>query len=304
MFEVTIKMAALIALGSAWRMARPGQLAVPLMRNAITDIVYYLFLPALVISVLWRTPLTFDSVRISVVALTGVFTGLCLSWLVYRVKKPATPVLGALLLASAFPNATYMGLPVLEAVFGPWARSIAIQYDLFACFPALITVGVMIAIHYGHHSGGKTLSPALLKSPPLVAAVAAVALNKLAVPQPQWLLGLLQMMAGAVVPLMLLSLGMSLRWRDLHWRSTPLIMPAIIIQLLIMPAVAWWLSGPIGLNGEPRIAVILEAAMPSMVLGIVFCERYGLDSSVYAAVVTLSTVISLGSLAVWLAVLN
>jgi predicted permease len=300
LFDITIKMAALIALGAAWRVVAPGQMSIDTIRNAITDLVYFLFLPCLVLSVLWQTPLGLDSLRISLVALAGVGTGMLLSLLVYRLVGVARPTTGALVLAAAFPNATYMGLPVLEAVFGPWARSVAIQYDLFACFPALITVGILLAKRFGTHSQGRVGAVDFLKTPPLVAAIVAVLLNQLQVPQPPWLLDTLQTIGGAVVPLMLISLGMSLIWRNLHWKTGVQVFPVLVIQLLIMPVTALFVATNLGLNGDLLTAVVLEAAMPCMVLGIVFCDRFGLDSPAYASAVTLSTLISLATLPLWL----
>ncbi len=60
-----------------------------------------------------------------------------------------------MILAAAFPNVTYLGLPVLEQTFGSWARSVVIQIDLFATAPLLFTVGIMIVRHYGEDSDRK-----------------------------------------------------------------------------------------------------------------------------------------------------
>ena len=43
--------------------------------------------------------------------------------------------------------------------------------------------------------------------------------------------------------------------------------------------------------------------MPSMVLGIVFCDRYLLDSALYAMTVTVTTALSLITLPFWHGVL-
>jgi len=40
-------------------------------------------------------------------------------------------------------------------------------------------------------------------------------------------------------------------------------------------------------------------AMPCMVLGIVFCDRYQLDGSLYAMAVTVTTLLSLVTLPFW-----
>jgi predicted permease len=44
--------------------------------------------------------------------------------------------------------------------------------------------------------------------------------------------------------------------------------------------------------------------MPSMVIGIVLCDRYGLDTGLYAAAVTLTTLVSLITLPMWSGILS
>lgn len=208
--------------------------------------------------------------------------------------------IGALILASGFPNATYMGLPVLEAALGPWARSVAVQYDLFACTPLLLSVGVMIAAHYGGTQVKGHPLLALLQVPPLWAALIGIALNLGGVPLPQVMGSLLDMLAGSVVPLMLFSLGLGLRWAAGGWSHLPQLLPVVAIQLLITPLLVWGVSSLLGMSGPIQTAVVLEAGMPSMVLGIVLCDRYKLDTSLYAMAVTLTTAFSLFTLPLWL----
>ena len=143
------QMALIIACGIAWRWLRPGNLSVEAVRETLTTCVYYLLLPALVLSVLWRAPLGQASLLISTMAASGVILCLLLTWAIYRVLKPGEAVFGALLLASAWPNATYLGLPLLDAIYGEYGRRVAVQYDLFACTPLLMTVGVWLASRFG-----------------------------------------------------------------------------------------------------------------------------------------------------------
>jgi malate permease and related proteins len=51
-------------------------------------------------------------------------------------------------------------------------------------------------------------------------------------------------------------------------------------------------------------AAVLIAAMPTMVFGIIICERYQLDSELYAAAVTFSTICSLATLPLWFSFLS
>lgn len=304
MYEVIGQAAILIACGVLWRVFSPQGLDADTLRNSLTSVVYVLLLPALVLVVLWRADLSLDALRVAILAMIGIGVGMGSAWLWFRRQRPAATALGALLLAAAFPNATYMGLPVLEASLGSWARAVAIQYDLFACTPLLLSVGVMMAQHYG--GVGERAHPVhnLLRVPPLWAAIIGVSLNLLEVPLPSLMGGVMDMLAAGVVPLMLFSLGLGLRWGSGWGSRLSLVMPVVLIQLLLTPLIVWGVSDLTGLVGQVRTAVVLEAAMPSMVLGIVLCDRYRLDSSLYAMAVTLSTALSALTLPLWFSVLE
>jgi len=299
MFEALIQMGALILCGVVWRYVAPGGLEAGSTRTALTGLVYYLFLPALVLLVLWQAPLGTDSLKIALVASVAIVASLLLMAWLCNVCNMDGPTRGAALIAAAFPNATYLGLPVLEATLGKEARSIAIQYDLFACTPLLLTVGVWVAMHYGNSTEAKLKLNSLLKVPALWAALLAVVLNMLAIPLPGGLRSWLQTLANGVVPLMLISLGLSLYVTRQHLQSMRSIFPVLGVKLFFMPAIVLALSSALGMQGMLQQAVVLEAAMPSMVLGLILCDRYGLNNVVYAAAVTASTAVSFLTLGPW-----
>jgi len=300
MFEVLVQMAGLILCGVGWRLFRPAGLEPVQTRKVLTSLGYYLLLPALVLSVLWQAELGATTLLIALSAAFGILAGLLLSALSCRACQARPAVTGAVILAATFPNATYLGLPVLEAAFGPWARSVAIQYDLFACTPLLFTLGVMIAARYGTAEAPvRSTTAELLRIPALWAALAASLLNVGGVPIPSLVDGLLGLLERGVVPLMLFSLGLSLEWNRAQRRNLASVIPVIVLRLVLLPALAVAFTGLIGLSGELRAAVVLETAMPSMVLGIVFCDRFNLDVSLYAAAVTVTTALSLVTLPLW-----
>jgi predicted permease len=305
MFDVLVQMGGLILCGIGWRWLRPAGLEPAQTRKVLTSVVYYLLLPALVLSVLWRAELGSTTALISLTGAFTVISGLLLSTLSCRLCATTPTVTGAVVLATAFPNVTYLGLPVLEATFGAWARSVAIQFDLFACTPLLFTLGVMVAARYGTTQPGVgAMARELLRIPALWAALAAVALNLLEVRLPSLLGDFLALLDRGVVPLMLFSLGLSLEWNRDLWRKLPTLVPVLVLRLLVVPAAAMLFTAAIGLSGEWRAAAVMEAAMPSMVLGIVFCDRYNLDVGLYATAVTLTTALSLLSLPTWYGWLN
>lgn len=267
-------------------------------RSILTSTVFVLFLPALVLQVMWDAPIGVDSVRISAVAAIGVLSMMLLAWLLLRFSNLPKETAGALLLAAAYPNATYLGLPVQESLFGNMGRSVAIQYDYLACTPLLFSLGLFVAQRYGK---GRDLHPLveLAKVPAIWALLVAIVLNTQEVAKPEWLESVLGYLSRAVVPLMLLSLGLSLRFESLSRRVVPWLLPVVGATLIAAPLVVWGAAITVGLSGDILKAAVLEAAMPSMVIGLVICDQTELNTSAYAATVTLSTALSMLTLPLW-----
>ncbi|MAZ66791.1 MAG: transporter [Kangiellaceae bacterium] len=297
-------MVLLIALGALFRFKEVGGLCYDNGRKVLTTLVYYIFLPALILSVMSKHQPSLTTLKIILCSASGVLMGVAVAWLVYR--RTTLPAKGALVLASAWGNATYMGIPFLSNTLGEHTTIIALTYDLLAHTPLLLTLGISIAIYCGSNGQSRRKIPwsELLRIPPLWAAVIAMALASLGVALPESVLFWCQTLGAAVVPLMLIALGMSLPWQALHqlnWRLYP---AALIIQLLLLPIVVTGVAYALGVSEETFQAVVLEAAMPSMVLGLVICDRYHLQTEHYAAVVCLSTLVSMVTLPVWYALLS
>ncbi|KPK10773.1 MAG: hypothetical protein AMJ68_08160 [Acidithiobacillales bacterium SG8_45] len=304
MLEILIPMAAVIACGVGWRALEPAGVDADQVRKVLTQVVWNLLLPALVLSVLWTASLGTTTFAISFIAISTIVAGLAASWAICRACRRDRALTGALMLAAAFPNVTYLGLPVLEKTLGPWARSVAIQFDMFAATPMLLVVGVAVARRFGDKQGGSSAIQELVRVPPLWAALLAVILNLADVPSPKVISDTLNLLGASVVTLMLFSVGLALRWEKTIFRSLTAVLPVALIRLLLMPVLAVLLTQAVGIRGDLQIAVVLEAAMPTMVIGIVICDRYGLNGNVFAAAVTLTTLLSLVTLPLWFELLN
>jgi predicted permease len=98
---------------------------------------------------------------------------------------------------------------------------------------------------------------------------------------------------------MLFSLGLALSWTAIHWGNMKYLVTVVIIKLMIMPLFALWLVNYLPLETNDKAAAILDIAMPCMLIGVVLCDRYRLDSYLYAMIVTISTAISALTLPFW-----
>ncbi len=305
MGHILLQTSVLILCGAGWRLLKPGGQPVEQIKSALIALVFYLLLPALVLSVLWATPLNSTSWKISLISTSCVLIAIAIGWFFTRTIKLEKKRAGALIIAAAFPNITYLGLPLLESTFGDWARAVAIQFDVFSCTPLILTVGVWIAHKHGREDHlDHSTAPPLWKVPAIWAAIVALYLNIDKVQVAGWLPGLLEMLSAGVTPLMLIALGMSLKWDSFRKKNALLMVPLLLLKLIIMPIIGTGFALALGLSGELMVACILETAMPSMVIGLVICEQFNLDTALYAMSVTISTLVSLVTLPLWYSLLT
>ncbi len=298
METVLFQMCAVMAIGLLWNHGEWGGIEAGLARRALSTAVFYILLPTLILKLLGSAPLRWGVFKISLFGIAMVASGAVAISLWLRFQKPPAPRAGAMWLAVVFPNVTFLGLPLLKEVYGDWAARLAIQLDLFACTPLVLTLGIATARHFGREEGidSKRL---WIRVPPLWAALLAITVNLLQLRWPPFLIQLFDLLSCAVTPLMLLSLGLALSFRTFSRSSLPLLLPVIFFKLFWMPAVALFMAELLGFRGEVKTALVLEAAMPSMLFGLVLSDRFGLDSRLYAALVTVTTLLSLVTLPFW-----
>lgn len=306
MFDVFLQLSIPLTCGILYRFI-PGSINAGDVRRVISSIVLNVFIPLLTFGTLSQVQIGEHLWTIPVVSVSAVFVGLALSYLVYGIvlrRYVSPPAAGALILAGTWCNAMYLGLPITTAVLGEPARHIPIEYDYLGMTPLLFSIGTMICVHYGSTDARASFKDAalqVLKLPPMIMIVVAIIVNLLNVPIAPWITASCTS-AGKVVPqLMLFSIGLTLRVPDLQY--LPRIIPAVGIRTVLVPAIMW--SATIWLIQDPIVetGALLETAMPTMMLTMVFAERYGLDTDVLAQAILASTIVSILTLPALLGIL-
>jgi hypothetical protein len=190
-----------------------------------------------------------------------------------------------------FPNAGNMGLPVCLFAFG--AEGLALGVCFYAV-TAFVQYSAGLWIWSGRVSGG-----ALLRTPLTWAMALAVAALAFEVRIPDWILRTTELLGGFTIPLMQLSLGVSLYRLELA--RIPRSLALALLRLALGLAVGFAVAELLGMTGAARGVLILDCAMPVAVLNYLLAERYGRSPSEVASLVVLSTLLSLVALPVVLA---
>ncbi len=285
-----------MAAGYLWRFFEPGGYDRHKVRNALSVAVLHFFLPALAFGLIATASVDRSFVAVPLAAAAVTLISLAAGFAAYRLmpwfRTTPRPTVGVLLLSSAFGNVTYLGLPVIIETLGQRYGYIAILYDLLAATPVLLTVGMLVSARYG--SGAPVSLAAsvrrVLRLPPLWGVAAGVAVQLAGLPVPRPLLDAAELMGRAVIPVMIFTVGLALDFRDL--RRLPVAVPALLLKLLLAPLLALLAGRLVGLRGEELRAVVIEGAMPVMVLSLVLADEFALDVPLAATCITVSTIAS------------
>jgi len=190
-----------------------------------------------------------------------------------------------------FSNCGNLGIPLGLYAFGVQGEGLAVA--VFAVFCAWqFSLGIWI------WSG--ELSPrTLLRSPITAAAVLGVLCAMTDTAVPVWILNTAELLGGLTIPLMLITLGVSLASMRIHNLTRSLVISAL--RLLVGPLVGLMVSRLFGLEGMARAVLILQCAMPSAVFNYLLAQRYERAADDVASVIVVGTVASLLTLPLLLA---
>ncbi len=289
----------LVLCGMVYRRI-PGVPDPLIVRGAIGSIVLNVFVPLLTFGVVSSTPMNSDLWSVPLVSITSVVIGFVLSWFVFARllrSRLSPPTIGALIIASTWCNAMYLGLPITTAVVGHHVGHIPILFDYLGMTPLLFTLGTVVAVEYGSRGEKHTLLAGLtqaLRMPPTIAVAVGLLVNVMQIPIAPFILDACVVAGKAVAPLMLFSIGMALRLPQLS--KLPMLAPVVLIRCIVVPIAMYPLIGAVCSTDDVARAVLLESAMPTMMLTMVFAERYGLDESALAQAILFTTLVSIATL--------
>jgi predicted permease len=268
--------------------------------RTLSRFAYYILTPAFLFNVLSGAtiPATL-AVRMALFMLAVATGGIVIAYLIARAARLSPEVTAAHLLVAAFGNVGNFGLPIIQFKLGDAALAPASFYFLVLSIFGFV-VGVMAATWRKGSGAGAML--AAFRTPAIIAGLLAFVVNWLAVPVPLFAERGVSLLAGAMIPTMLVTLGVQLAGMGPPHISRDVLL-ASIVRLVVGPVLAWLLVIPFALSGVERGAGILQASMPAAVLAVLIALEHDLMPAFVTTAVLLSTLISAVTLTVVLALL-
>lgn len=283
--------------------------------ETLNKVVLYVCLPAAVLR--YAPQLGFDLSLLGLIAVPWLLLALTVPWVAWltRTLGLRDDERAVLLLTIALGNTSFLGFPLVSALLGEAALPYAVIYDQFGSFLILSTFGLYVLARYGgrsRHPASRGTSPSLgvgdreptvadigrriVRFPPFIALVFGLTL--MPAEPPAWIGNGLQRLADALLPLVVLAIGISIRLKLPRDELKPLI-AGLASKLVLMPLLAFALALPLGLRGMLAQAAVLEAAMPPMITAAALAISHRLAPGLAAALVGYGIVFSLFTLPAW-----
>jgi|TARA_B110000211_G_scaffold8556_1_gene9200 predicted permease len=272
-------------LGALW--ARSGQ---RYDSDFVSRLVLNIGAPALILSTLSQVAI--DPSLFADIAIACVLVSLTMALLGFVIPRLLGDDVRTYLPSFVFPNVGNMGLPVCMFAFGEQGLALALIFFMVlsvAHFP----VGILMA--GGREAGGLM---GIIKMPILYAIALAVLLMMSGAVLPGFLNNAVSLIGAMTIPLMLITLGVSLYslkvsgWGKALLYSLIRILGGLSAGLLVV----WWLD----IEGVARSVVLIQSSMPVAVFNYLFAVRFDRQPDAVAGLVVVSTLLSFVSLPILL----
>lgn len=212
---------------------------------------------------------------------------------------------GCLILTAGLSNTSFVGFPIISAIYGAEGMKTAIMIDQPGSFVVLSTLGVVVATMYskGVTDFGQIFKKVLL-FPPFLTFLLACAMNVFNVDFVDVVQDVVHGLGSLITPLALISVGLQLNFdrRSAHWRFLGL---GLLFKLILMPALFY--VGYVIIMQQHSImidVVIMETAMAPMITGSILAATYGLKPKLSSMMIGFGIPLSFFTLACWYIVLH
>lgn len=207
---------------------------------------------------------------------------------------------GCLILTGGLANTSFVGFPVIEALYGTAGLKTAVVVDQAGTFVVMAIFGTLTAAYFSNErpNVGFILKK-ILVFPPFLSFLIGLGIIFLRIEVPKPAQDFFLKLANTVAPVALVAVGLQLKLakRNTYWRFLSL---GLIFKLFLMPAFFYVLYRVIfGFRGDMSDVCIMEAAMAPMITGAILASSYGLKPRLAGMMVGVGIPLSLLTLAFW-----
>ncbi|MDM7273462.1 AEC family transporter [Sulfurihydrogenibium azorense] len=254
------------------------------------DFIMYVGFPALVINNIYHLKFTSDVFMALLTGWIALILNILFSYKVATLIKLDKKSAISFVMVATFANTGFLGYPFILSLYGSEGLRYAVIFDNLAMFlPIYILAPILISFAKDEKSFKVDLKKLLL-FPPFTALLIALSLKPFQLPS--IVLKILDMLGSTVIPLILFSVGMNLRFTSIK-KDIKIISLVLLIKQILLPLTVLTILLLLGVSLTlPWKVAILQLSMPPMVLASIFVIEANLNKDIAVSSVALGIILS------------
>ncbi|WP_407152117.1 AEC family transporter [Bradyrhizobium sp. ORS 86] len=263
--------------------------------HGLERLTYYVLFPVLLVQTLVKADLT----RVPIAGVGGalLLSALAMSLLCLALRTPlARAGVDGPAFTSIFQGAirwqTYVALSVSGNLFGSVGLALA-SVAMVAIIPLVNVFSVAVLAHYAspQKQSAGAIVMTVVRNPLIWACVIGLAINVAHIPLPKIWHEVANALGGSSLAIGLLVTGAGLHLEGM-FRPSLAASVALVLKLVLMPALAVALGLWFGLGGSSLAIVTACAAVPTSPSAYVMARQLGGDAPLLAQIITLQTILA------------
>ena len=266
--------------------------------ETLNNLVINIFLPCLIFNALYTADVSLIpslSILTVYMLITSLIVGI-LTYLLLNVLRWDKKRIWTIVTVVVLGNTGFLGYPITLGIFGNEGMLRAVFCDISTSIVFVILSFILILIFDGSF---KVALKRILVFVPLWSIVLGILFNIFNIPITSVGSTVIDYLAGATIPLIMISLGVSLKFEGLKNYFTEVSL-ASIIKLIVYPMIALVVLSLLHITGFEHTIGFIEATMSSAMLGLVISITYKLNWELASDCIFTSTLFSLVTIPIFL----
>jgi len=272
--------------------------------SSANRLVYFIAIPLLVYNEISKGTFSesFDLWQIGGTFLAVASVGTA-AYLLARILKLAPGRTATFVQTSYHGNLGYVGLAVVFYTLGPEGRGAAsVLAGFLILFQNVLSIGMFTFVASGDQKVDQRAIGKFLGNPIILATLLGLLSSAIGVRVPHFLERSFDIVGDMALPLALLIIGGSLKTAP--GKRIQLVGFSTVFKLLLLPLTGFLLFRAMGVNPTQAETALILLASPSATVTYVMASEMGGEPELAAAAVTISTIISIVTYTLWIAVMG
>lgn len=227
-----------------------------------------------------------------------------ISWFIFgilgKILQWDKQTTGCLIIVAGLANTSFLGFPVMEALYGKESLPTALLMDQGGSFLLVSSLAVLVGTLYSHQSGKlRTIPLKILSFPPFLFLILTLLMSFLGWKTPEFILPLASIIAKTMAPIAIFAIGLKFSLDFDSLKSTHFWL-GMSYRLILAPILVWVIyQNFISPDSLVFKVTVMESGMAPMITGSIVAIQYNLKPKLATLMASLGIPISIITALIW-----